>query len=347
MRIQARTHVSLISVSLLVAGLAACSGSSFKGNPQDGKPKAISPVSSGNPAKPSEGGASPGGEGLPSDIVDARNGEFTQKFVAGSAKQPLDLIWIIDNSSSMADNIEAVRSNLVSFMSQLSQSRTDVKMMILSQICASNSSSAHCVKVPAELKDKVFTLNESVNSHNALDRLSLGLRKSSDLGKKLVPQLRPGSKKVFVVVTDDESDMIERKFMDGMKANPDVGSFILFGFVGFERGTTKLPNGKVCEITNVGETYIDIAERTSGEMMDICAQSWTEHFQKLSTNVVNVAQLHFPLTDAAKVGEVRKVTVAGRALNSDEFAYMGGAVEIKASVKIEPGQEVQVTYGVK
>lgn len=57
--------------------------------------------------------------------------EKTEIFNSGTSNKKLDFVWVVDNSASMADEVDRVRSNLANFASRLGN-YTDLRMALVS-----------------------------------------------------------------------------------------------------------------------------------------------------------------------------------------------------------------------
>lgn len=176
------------------------------------------------------GGNGAGGEGF-GGFGAQGNGGFggTEACAATSAeatliKKPVDIMFVIDNSGSMGDNIQSVQNNInQNFASIIGASGIDYRVIMISEhgtignesICVSAPLSAtNCMPVPAQpaFNPPIFyQYSVTVGSHNsvchALRSYDGTLADKHALGVGGWKQwLRKEAFKVFVEVTDDGID---------------------------------------------------------------------------------------------------------------------------------------------
>jgi hypothetical protein len=105
---------------------------------------------------------------------------------AMSAKLPVDIIWVIDNSGSMKEEEGYIKTNLNSFSSNIAASGVDYHVVVIAD-------TSH-ITVPPPLggSPQFLAINQNIDSHNALSMII-----------STYPQwqsfLRPNSKRHFVL----------------------------------------------------------------------------------------------------------------------------------------------------
>lgn len=271
----------------------------------------------------------PGKEPLPVGL--------TESFVVGQDKQKVDLVWVIDNSSSMSEEIELVQDNLNAFIATLDAS-TDTRTAVLSTICRDGdilSGSAKCVTLSQSQLRKVKPFSRFIDSHDSFRRVLDESGKESSLGGFY----RARAKKVFVFVTDDESDTTAGEFFQGLERR-GVKDFSIFAFAGLKSSD----RGDGCHIENEGEIYTFAAGSSGGKVFDICLKNWSRHFAKLSESVVELVQNRFEFKTNRKGQVVDGVTVDGKVLLRSEFKVSEDMVEIEEGIIKKAGQAVVVTF---
>jgi hypothetical protein len=227
-----------------------------------------SPALAGAPA-PSAGTAAP-----PADC-----GTFTQ--MADVKLGPADIVWIIDGSASMIDELAAVQENITAFAGSIGAAGIDhhVVMLATGDVAATTplgSDASHYLFVPA-----------LVDSHNALQLLI-------DQYAQYQPFLRPAAALHFIAVTDDESFLLAEEFKTQMEktagkpfmfhaiASEDVNGFACVGACG-------LPI--VCGGFAPGRQYYALADATGGQKISICVNDWSQVFGPLQKAVIESAPL--------------------------------------------------------
>lgn len=162
-----------------------------------------------------------------SEVPDAPKGEpcLAKEAEAVEGKRPIDIIFVIDNSESMAEEIAEVENQInVNFVNIIEQSQADYRVIMISSHGAHDNTGAElqkiCVKsplsgttcspIPAKPAEtaKFIHYNQIVNSTNAFCQVLTTFAGPADKDGSH-PQgwsqfLRPTAFKVFAVITDDQ-----------------------------------------------------------------------------------------------------------------------------------------------
>lgn len=227
-----RVASSIQSVFLLTLGLQACSAAGTSPTPSSSQPSG----SAGSGTKPSGSSGSGGGLGTGPDLggVDTMAGTgsgppgeqcATAEAEATLTKEPVDIILVLDNSGSMADELQAVEDNInQNFASILAASDVDYRVILISRhrkavrAASGESSTSICVGSPLSgatcpspkpvLSERFFHYNEKIESHDSLENI-IGFYHRADSRSDLTllgysEWLRVGAKKVFLELTDDD-----------------------------------------------------------------------------------------------------------------------------------------------
>lgn len=290
-----------LSGALLCVAIGACGGSEMTARPappntsstQAGRSDAAANSGNGHAAGGAGSGSNPdspvlivggsGGQGAPMPIDpperDADCGKVTQ--VAEGKLAPADIVWIIDGSASMVDELLAVQENITNFANTINTAGVDNHVVMLAPGDAAagtplSMDPAHYLWVLAP-----------VDSNNALTLL---LAQYPDYAAFL----RPEAALHFIVVTDDESHMAADEFRSQMGrlvnkpfffhaiASEDVNGLGCIGACG-------LP--LVCGAFAPGRQYYALADATGGEKISICTADWSMVFEPLQKAVIEAAPL--------------------------------------------------------
>jgi hypothetical protein len=264
---------------------------------------------------PAGGGA--GNDGLVTEPGEMRPVTIDDACVVDQAqatlvKQPVDIILVLDNSGSMSDELQAVESNInVNFASILASSQIDYRVILISRhrqappTASEEASTSICVTTPLSgladctqaqepvLTDRFFQYSIKIDSTNSFD-LVLDTYNGNEEDKfDLAPLgwsqwLRPGAKKVFLEMTDDQPTMPIADFAQRLAAlSPaDFGSaqspsFVFHSIIGIAAKTPPtaayLPsepvNTAICNIDNVenaGVPYQELSRLTGGLRFPLC-----------------------------------------------------------------------------
>ncbi|HEY3595264.1 MAG TPA: hypothetical protein VGL13_15365, partial [Polyangiaceae bacterium] len=149
-------------------------------------------------------------------------------------KQPVDIILVLDNSGSMADELAAVEQNInVNFANILNAAGIDYRVILISRhrkdvrAASGESSTSVCVEAPLSglavcpspanpasapkpiFSDHFFQYNVKIESHDSFENGILAGYHSPDTRTDLTivgwkEWLRPNTKKVFLEMSDDD-----------------------------------------------------------------------------------------------------------------------------------------------
>ncbi len=256
------------------------------------------------------GGAAAGDGGLSEDA--------TCSTTSAQALSAVDIIWVIDNSCSMGDEIDKVRSNVNnSFVPIIQASPIDWRLIMFTargtgdlQVCVDSPlGGPNCGDNPP----RFFTSNCEVGSFNSLTLLQanylsivnpLFCAGATPWGK----HLRFDSTKVFVEVTDDEAGgpfgggkpaqdfdgwLTDQSDPPGTPAPGYFGTqsnrkYIFHGIIGMDPND---PNSKCQSATNAseapGKQYQLLANATGGLLASICEDDWSAIFNNIANGIVD------------------------------------------------------------
>jgi hypothetical protein len=220
------------------------------------------------------------------DGVDPINLSFDRD-VRASAN--VDMVWVVDNSSSMAEEVQIIRENLGRFLTKLEE-RAKLNFTLISHdrgrfgVALSESSLAKGHK----------QIVERIESYNSITKV---FELMPDM---LNVSLKANSNKVFVFVTDDNSEVTSRSFFTKISKIFNLEQLKVFGFVGLSREASPC-------IDRVGQHYIDIAQATGGKTFNICETDWSPYFESLVKEVEKIAKTEYKLPKLPKSDLVVKV----------------------------------------
>jgi hypothetical protein len=246
-------------------------------------------------------------------------------YVAHIERRPIDIIFVIDNSGSMGEEIDSVERNInESFASIISDRDVDYRVIMISKHKSGATRLNVCVKAPLSSTDcapppsqpanheRFFHYSTRIGSSNSLSRLIQTFGKRDEHG--LAPHgwkewLRPGSLKSFVEISDDNSSMRSTDFDSKLLelAPEHFGSsenraYVFHSIIGIaERTPSSLPWGPDEAIAhakcspgavNAGEAYQELSVLTGGLRFPICHhESYDAVFEKVAESVIDSVSL--------------------------------------------------------
>jgi hypothetical protein len=231
------------------------------------------------PAKVAETAGAAAGSPNSQPDPDADCGKVTQ--MAEAQLSPADIVWIIDSSPSMVDELATIEQNITNFATTIGQAGIDhhVVMLAPADVAASTplgADPAHYLFVPAP-----------VDSHNALSLLL-------DLYPQYASFMRPSAALHFVLVSDDESLVSAEDFRTQMTQT--AGKSFQFHAIASESvnglgcvGACGIP--LVCGAFAPGYQYYALADSTGGQKISICTADWSMVFGPLQQAVIASAPL--------------------------------------------------------
>lgn len=285
------------------------------------------------------GGASAGGNGtggsgsLPNAGSDSggatadNTGGGSNACVAESAEAqpaPVDVIWAVDGSGSMAEEIERIRTQInQDFLQILMNSGLEWNLtMVARQGADSGLLRGLCVDSPpagANCGDgpNFQHINCGVHSNNALASLALtysgvdpgfpasiggpcGVFGIEWDNRTWLPFMRLDSTKVLVVVTDDEASASATDFdnwamqQGAMFGTPQNRKYMFHGIVGASNSN---PNQACATADGPGRAYQDLANLTGGTIASICDQNWTPIFNTIASSIVSRLSCEYPVPE--------------------------------------------------
>jgi len=301
-----RLHLPVVFVCVLACACAADSGGSGRsGGGSSGSGGSGGGTSGtgtagddgfGNSDRRTAGGT--GGSGG-TGVIDGDGSCAAQGAEAEVGRQGTDIVWVVDNSCSMAVEAAAVQANMNRFTQLLSDRGIDVNLTLISSsqvgdpnmacpagdfVCLLNTLIAGfnfgvCISAPfgsgncpADSKPPNYLhIDFPVGSNN-------GLQLMLDNYASYASMLRPTTSKHFVIVTDDNADIGSAQFMQQMTAK-DPTLLADFDFHGIFAQT------QCIDAAQVGTVYQELVDQTGGVASDLCTQVFDPVFDQLAMDV--------------------------------------------------------------
>jgi hypothetical protein len=224
---------------------------------------------------------------------------------AQEATRPVDIVWAIDSSPSMRNEIDAVTTNLNAFAARLGGSALDYHVVMIGSdrdleggvdIPELHDHIAICVPPPLSAvagcpdtdSDRYLHVRQPIHSADALD---VSIRNFATWQGFL----RPEARLHMIIVSDDDhraSVMFDTLMAMGLPADMYVHSIVnpldyVDGCVVFGE-----PDGIECGCgDDRGRTYIAMSEQTHGLVLNLCQGDWSPIFDELTERVETGSQI--------------------------------------------------------
>lgn len=296
------------------------------------------------------------GQPPPSGAIKIEDACVIDEAQAELVEQPVDIILVLDNSGSMDDELQAVEENInVNFASILIDSDVDYRVILISRhrkdprdanepastsICVSSplSSLSTCPPESGEespsddgpiFSERFFQYSTKVESDDSFDvtlDTYLPPFEDDDLEENYdnaplgwSEWLRPGAKKVFLELTDDNEDMSATTFVSELVniapehfgSDAQTPSFVFHSIVGLAEKdpptAAYLANEPLQEdtctgdVTSAGVTYQELSRMTGGLRFPLCQfDAYDVVFRRIAEDVVQTSTLacDFPIPAA-------------------------------------------------
>ena len=223
------------------------------------------------------------------DAIAADNGSWVERFaVDESVNSSTDIVFAVDTSGSMEDEITAIELNIASFVKSLEQNKLDFTIAAIGN--------GNDFDFPQDPRIKVVP--EEIDSHDAIGILSSYL-----MGPNAV---RADSHLNVIVVTDDNGEGSGNLAGD-FKAPVGITSLKVHAVVGLVEGQD--PNNEDCNIRSVGTEYQNLAKSSKGLIQNICINDWSKLIANLSQSIVQSTQRAFPLEKTIETGQAITVKI--------------------------------------
>ena len=233
--------------------------------------------------------------------------EVTQS--ATNVYGPVDIVFAIDNSPSLEDEIAEVRANMNAFAASVVASGLDARIVMIS--CLPGDCDGHpnnfgvCIDAPLGAVGGCdepppyddtnlpgyLHVDRRIPSQKVLERIV-------DTYPDWSSMIRPDSTVHFVVVSDDTDELSAADFHSALIAADSTleGYFFhgIFAFLGKEDACAISGTQPCCTYAapgGEGVPYRDLVNQSGGEMGDLCLQDFDPVFAAVATTVLANAEL--------------------------------------------------------
>ena len=228
--------------------------------------------------------------------------------VAGNNYQPVDILFVIDNSPSMEDEINEVRENMNRFSQQIGASGLDYHIVLISCLpgdCDKDQFFGICIDPPLG-KTGGCDGAGPYDDTNPPDYLHISDRVPSVKGLEWIIDYYPDWKDMiransvvhFVAVSDDNEEYSASQFNSELLAlDPNLDGYRfhgIFSYMSKEAACAISSTEPCCEFAapeGEGKIYKDLVQMTGGVSSDLCLQEFDPVFDEFASSVIQSAKL--------------------------------------------------------
>jgi hypothetical protein len=268
---------------------------------------------------------------------------------AASQTKKLDIVWIIDNSGSMADEQQALGTNFSAFIDEFITKDVDFKMGITTTDASSSTlkgkmvtgsdtklTSAKAQANEVQFKSDFRNLVKVGTSGSGNEK---GLEASEGFMQKYAASfLRPDAYLAVVVLSDEEDQSAKtiQYYTDYLKSfKNEAGLVKVYSIVDVNK--TNSGSG----ISTGGDRYIAASNNTAGVYSDI-RSDFHNSLSAMGDQIINLLD-SFALSSDPVAGSL-KVYVNGSLSNDYTFDAVSRSIKFDSNHLPPVGAEVKVTY---
>lgn len=285
--------VLIIGLTSMLSLASACSDSGGVTGKDNGKDPGNTNSADGEGGEDSHGG---------SDDHDTFEECAAVSQTAGNNYQPVDVIFAIDNSPSMGDEIDEVRANMYAFSKAVSEKGLDMRVVLISCLpgdCGMSHFLGICIDPPfgAGVGCPADDSNPPQYLHISKRVPSVkALRWIIDSYSEYQGMMREGAARHVVVISDDRDEWTSTQFDTAFRGlESGFEDYLFHGIFSFmskeEACAVSHPCCQYAAPGGEGVAYRELVELTGGVSGDLCEQDFSPVFGALADSVIGHAKL--------------------------------------------------------
>ena len=227
-----------------------------------------------------------------------------------ATKAMVDIIFVIDTSGSMTEEIVQTKKNINDFAQTIGKSGLDYQVIMLAQPGVAGNSvcvppplgGANCASNPPTFQH----IPVGIGSKDSLSKI-LSTYDSATPNLNWAKYLRPTATKVFVEITDDNSALAFASFETQLLAKLPAGMFgtaqnrkyIFDSICGWTDPSAPLSAMKCPTAVNIGAEYQNLSLLTKGIIDSVCKADYKAVFQNIAKGVSGLlgCQFNMPVSN--------------------------------------------------
>ncbi len=272
---------------------------------------------------------------------------YQQTFVQDSINTKADMLFVVDDSQSMAEEQALLTANFEAFVDVVEGTRADFQAGVITTDVEADTAGL--------LRGELISSESDDISAAFLEQLDVGYYGSRDeqgleavslaLDGRNPDFLRPGARLnlVFVSDEDDHSPGTLDDYLTAWRDASGSGEVVAHALVG------NMPAGCASGVTaaDPGERYLNMAIMTDGHRDSICADSYQEILQQIGLDLSNLQDTFFlealPQVNSIEVF-VEDVAIPKREQNGWQYDGARNAIVFDGWAVPRPAMPVTVFY---
>ena len=197
-------------------------------------------------------------------------------FTYGPSARAVDIVFIVDQSSSMAEEIAGIQANLNKFSAFITATKLDYHVLLLARRGVTGYDI--CIKPPLGAtgcmdNTRFKQISIDIDSYNSLSKFKQYVG-------PLEGFMRKGSLRHIIEISDDNAKFLATSFHGWLTARAGWKDYLFHSVV--------VTKQDVCSI-DIGKEYLQLSGLTKGFVSHICSAKWTDLFNQLGKAVTGKA----------------------------------------------------------
>lgn len=291
------------------------------------------------------------------DHIGAENTVTIQEtFEINSDKKPIDLVLFVDQSQSMPEEMEIVKTNIPKFRENL-EKFGDLRMSLINRFDTGRLNDLITPEFLGLFNSHIEILAKSKNGVEAFIKFLEETHYKTNAGKsKGTEFFRANANKYYVIVSDEDEELevLGRAVSDDGEAKKGKipRAEIAPWFHAYLKERSVLKDLKVyafakksenssCDAKQLGQTYLDLAKLMNTEVFDICEPDWTNSLKKLEENIEKNA---YNISLKRKPVKILSITVGNTEVDLSKIKVIESTIDLQMPVEELLGKTVTVEY---
>jgi len=252
-------------------------------------------------------------------------------FEVGNEPRPVDIVFIVDQSGSMDESIQAIQAELNDFAAYITTLSVDYHVVVVAGLSSSNKL---CIPEPLGGPncgdgERFHAVDVQIGSHSALQQTQNHIDDIESF-------FREDSLRHFVVVTDDKSKVVDGPGLHQFLSDrPGYEDYLFHGIIGFEQSWCT---------EEEGTDYVWLADATGGLLFDLCFAEWNWLFTQLGEELSSTIT-QFGLSDDPFPNSIEVFQDGDKLPFNDGWFYDNGLNLVELTGLTPPhGTAIEVCY---